>query len=713
VDKAETDGIAAKKRKMLKMKLRKDRKDFQDEKPWRRLGLYKIFALFALFRGYFLVVYPAALSLWLLLTVAAGGRLQAQAPPGVFLTNVNPDAAGGRLPPQAPPDLKTPQPSKPQIPPDYQTKILLMKGKVLEYLLSGDKRTPVAERDDLITPFMLKSFGGGPSNEVRLVGRAPESHVDKDGHRAWDAGPIVLFTPTTNVWVQGAGFLFVETNHLLTISNKVETLVLKSLLKTSTPSGAKTNAPETEGQRVKIFADGPALFDYVSNFAQYFHHVHAIDAQLDLTSEKLTIQMTTNSTIQTILAEDNVVLTTTNKGRATGPRAFYYLTNGGEMTELTGGAVWHNGDEMARAEKFIYDSTNHLLTAIGHVRVWWPNGPQQPGVPPKTNESGYRELWAEFATLRWPPTNGPVEEMHATGYVLIVNQADGSGSISDHADYVRTNDSFELTGSPKWWNTNLEMEITGLTLTAEITNKINHAHGDAHMKRKVGGPTHTNEWLYIASDDLVDYTNLALFAGHVHSRLFEDDVLRDTLNSDKLDVEMMSNTVKTAIARGHVEGETAPDKLGRIDTIACETLTAHNNPATKMLTDIVAENHVVLRHFGTNTADPRSRLTSVMATAYFSTVLTNKMERAVAERDVVIDHVKTNQTIHATGQRADYAVEPDEVKLTGAPVARDDQHVIAETDYMIWQPKTNRLRGYGPYLMDPVRVLTNPPSSKP
>ena len=305
--------------------------------------------------------------------------------------------------------------------------------------------------------------------------------------------------------------------------------------------------------------------------------VHAIDVQLDLTSEKLTIQMTTNSAMQTILAEDNVVLTTTNKGWATGPRAYYYVTNGGEMTELTGGAVWHNGDEQAWADKFIYDSTRHFLTAIGHVRVWWPNAPQQPGVAPKVDASGYRKMWADFATLQWPPTNGPVEAMHATGNVIIVNQADQSRSSSDHAEYVRTNDLFELSGSPVWWND--QMNITGRTLTAEASNQIYHARGGSNLKLKVSGAVHTNQWLYIASDDLDDYTNLALFAGHVHSRLFEDDLLRDTLNSDKLDVELFSNEVKTAVARGHVQGETAPDKFGHTKTnIDCDTLTAHRNP---------------------------------------------------------------------------------------------------------------------------------------
>ncbi len=263
---------------------------------------------------------------------------------------------------------------------------------------------------------------------------------------------------------------------------------------------------------------------------EYFGHVHAIDPQLDLTSERLSIQMSSNSAIQTILAQDNVVMTTTNMGWATGPRAFYYITNGDEVTELTGGARWQNGDERAWADKFIYDSTRHFLTAIGNVRVWWPNGPQQPGVAPKVNGAlGYRKLWADFATLQWPPTNGPVEAMHATGNVIIVNQADQSRATGDRADYLRTNDLFEMTGSPQWWTDH--MEVKGHILRADATNKIYHALGDARLKIQLTGSAHTNQWLYVSSQNLDYQTNLAVFTDHVKTRLVDDGVLRDTLNS--------------------------------------------------------------------------------------------------------------------------------------------------------------------------------------
>jgi len=632
-------------------------------------------------------------ALWMFLTLAASAPLQAQ----IQMQSEVRTRSVARVPFHV------------QYPLSYRQKAFRMRdnGRTLEMQLSGEN-WPGTSRDTVVTPFQLLTFRNGPSNELQLIGEAPECHIDTVEHRGWDQGPVVLFSPTTNIWVQGNGFLFIETNHFLYVSNKVETYVVRSLLKSAMLNGAKTNAPETTGQPLQIFADGPALFDYQSNFVQYFNHVHVVDVQLDMTSDRLSIQFTTNGAVQTILAEGDVVMTTTNKGWAASPRALYFVTNGAEMTELTDGAVWHNGDEQARAKEFLYDNTNHILTAIGDVNVWWPNAPQQPGVLPKADTNGFRKLWADFAILQMPPTNGPVEAMHATGNVIIVNQADQSSSTSDQADYVHANNLFKLTGNPKWWNE--KMEIKGRILMAEATNQIYHARGDAKLKLNVPSTSKTNQVLYVDSDDLDYATNMAVFRDHVYARFFEGDVLRDTLHSDQLNVELVSNDVKTAIARGFVHGETAPDKFGRIKTVDCDILTAHRSPVTKLMTDVIAEDHAVLRQFGANATEPRDQLTAVIVTAFFSPV-TNQIERAIADRDVVIDQVKSNQVIHAIGERAVYTAATDEVKLTGGPFAVTDKYVISNADYLIWHPKTNRFHGSGPYTIIPVKTKASHPSS--
>ena len=48
---------------------------------------------------------------------------------------------------------------------------------------------------------------------------------------------------------------------------------------------------------------------------------------------------------------------------------------------------------------------------------------------------GFRYLFADYATLHFPPTNGPVQSMRARGNVIIVNQADESRATAEQADY--------------------------------------------------------------------------------------------------------------------------------------------------------------------------------------------------------------------------------------------------------------------------------------
>ena len=578
-------------------------------------------------------------------------------------------------------------------------------GPVLETILAGDDWTPVTQQEVLVTPFEMISFRGGLTN---LIAQAPECHLDLSSNTAWDAGAVKFFTPTTNVFVKGEGFFFTQSNQMLFVSNKVETRVQRALLKTPLLGGQRTNAPTAADQTILI-TSRRCQFDYGSNIARYDGNVHMMDSQMDMTSDFLFIQLNTNGAISNIVARQNVVITTTNKGRATGESARYFLEGTNEVMVLTGDAAWHNGDQEAKAEQFTYDSTLHILRATNHVRVRWPNAVETPaqrlaGEPPRIDATGLRVLFADDATMQMPPTNGPVESMIADGNVIIVNQADQSRSTGDHAVYSRAEDQFELTGAPVWWND--RVKVHGDSLIAEVTNQLYHARGHARFETAPA----SNQWLIISSTNIDYHTNLVVFHDGVQVRLQENGALRDSLDCDVLNVEMVSNEVATAIARGNVRGETAPDRAGNVKTISCEVLIAHRSPTTLLMKDLEASNHVVITQFGETTNAPRDKLTAEFVTAYFFAG-TNQVEKAVALHDVVLEQTKPSQSIHATAAQADYTAANDQVKLTGAPLAVTDKYVITDADYLIWQPKTNRFRAVGWYKIVPTPPKTGHPSS--
>jgi lipopolysaccharide export system protein LptA len=599
--------------------------------------------------------------------------------------------------------------------------IATYRGGVPEYIMRASNWNRLSDRDLLGVPFEMTLYRTYP-NQVQLIVEAPACHIDSVSNVAWDEGHIVLFTPTTNIFVQGDGFFFTESNHTLTISNNVETRVVKALLQAPLLSGAPSNGVSPARQIMKIFS-GFGVFVNDSNRVDYSQHVHVIDPQMDLTSQAMTVQLTTNGTVESVLARHDVVITTTNKGRATGNRGFYYVTNMDEITEMTGDATWENGDEEAQAEYFMYDSVHHFLIGSNHVCVRWPNaapGTNQPppGTAPQAGTNGFRELFADYATLQMPPTNGPVESMNAVGNVMITNQADHSRATGERAVYSQTNDSFELTGDPVWWNG--QMEIQGRLLRAELTNRLYRARGDARLKLNVAGTAQTNaaqssrhstnQWLNITSADLDYQTNLATFRDHVVARLLEGDSLRDTLWCDRLVVTLESNQVIEAVASGRVRGRMEPNIAGVVKTIVCSNLTGYRTGATGLMRKIVAETNVVLMEFGTGARAATNQLTGAVVTAYFSPV-TNRIEVAVAESDVVLDQWKAAQFTHATGDRAVYTVTNDRVNLTGTPLGHTESYSISNADCLIWHPKTNRFEAVGRYNFIPIKVKTNQPAS--
>jgi lipopolysaccharide export system protein LptA len=568
-------------------------------------------------------------------------------------------------------------------------------GRVLDMLLLGNESTPLTKDVALVTPFEMISFRNGQTN---LTAEAPQCHLDHVSDVAWDASHLKLYTPTTNVFIQGDGFFFTQSNHVLILSNNVETQVVRALLKSSMLSGKETNS------LVRIYSDF-CRFDSLSNHADYAGKVHVIDPQMDVTSDYLSIQLGTNGAIETIRARQNVVIVTTNKGRATGDMALYRIVDGSEITDLTGNAFWQNGDEQAKAEHFNYDSARHLLSATNHVRVRWPNVTQADSGA-HSEATSDRILYAEDAVMQLPPTNGPVESLVANGSVIIVNQADQSRSTGDHAVYSRADNLFQLTGSPVWWNDHIKVQ--GETLNADVTNKIYHARG--HSRFEMAGGRDPSQLLVITATNIDYQTNLAVFQIAVHATLSEAGLLRDTLDCDLLNVDLLSNEAITAVATGNVRGQTAPDRTGNVKAITCASLTAHRSPVTLLMRDLIATNDVVLTQLGDRADAPRDKLTAASVIAEFFAA-TNQIEKAVAQYHVVFEQLKPDQTLHATAARADYSATNDQVVLTGTPVATTDRYIITDADHLVWQPRTNRFRAFGLYNIVPVKPKSGHPSS--
>jgi lipopolysaccharide export system protein LptA len=558
-------------------------------------------------------------------------------------------------------------------------------GQVIDAMITFQSAASAGRQEMQVQQFDMRTFKEGDTNLVQLRALAPQCALNMATKVASDPGPLEIFTPTTNLYIQGRGFFCDQSQRLLIISNDVETRIVRSLLKAPLFGGG--TSAESAGQTIRILADY-CHFDSLSNVIDYVGHVRVFDPQGDSVSRALTIYLTTNNAVRGILARDEVTINVTNRGQATGRRAFYAVTNGSEQVYLSGDAAWHNGLEEAKAEAFTYDSTARVLHAVKHVRVRWPNPPNA--------ATTYATLYSDAVVLQWPATNGPIESMTADGNVILANQSDQSRATGQQAVYSRTNGFFQITGEPVWWNDTTE--VKGDALSVGLSNRVYHA--DGHAQLRLRDAASTNRLLQIACDHLNFQTNLAEFHDHVIAKSFQKGVLENTLTCRLLTADLEQGKVRTAVAHDGVQGESAPDAAGAKKSIRCETLTVWRSVAANVTEKVVGEKNVVLEQSG-GTSGARDTLTADVVTGLFAPV-PNRLDQAIAERHVVLDQQKNGQTIHAAADRAVYVAGTNgQMTLTGRPVAQTDKFLVSNSDSLIWSPQNNGFRALGPYKIVP------------
>jgi lipopolysaccharide export system protein LptA len=595
-------------------------------------------------------------------------------------------------------------------------------GRVLDAIFTGWGAVPFPAGGVQVQQFKMIGVRDGQITNITFTAQAPECRIDYDRKIAGDPGPIQIYTPVTNLFVQGVGFFCADSNQLLLISNQVETRVVKSMFRSSPLFAGASNTPDDLAQIVKIFSDR-GQFSFPSNLVDYAGNVRLIDPQYEVDSPLLSIQLASNQTVQTMFARPAVTLTLPGKGVATGATAHYFASNENPILDLAGepgaDARWQNGLQEATAAKFTYDPNRHVLSADDHVRVRWPNQPTNAAVPT------FQLLSTDHAVVEMTTNGAEAQRMIAAGNVLITNQADLSSAAAGHADYDRPGDLFTLTGNPVWRND--RMEVRGDTLSVQSSNQIYDAQGHARLTLRLSGAagnssSSTHQWLSVSADDILSQpagpqTNLVTFRGDAQARLFDGETLQDTLTARTLFVyqlagsQQSSNQVVLIVARDNVHAQSTPDAGGFVKTISCGVLTAHRSPATGFWQTIVAEDNAVLQSIGSGSNAVSKKITAALVTAYFSAA-TNQLESAVADGKVVFVQTAPGQNINATGEHAVYTVGPvEQVELTGHPWAETDKGSISGADRLRYELKSGTVDSFGLYLITPKPRAANSPSS--
>jgi lipopolysaccharide transport protein LptA len=544
------------------------------------------------------------------------------------------------------------------------------------------------------------------NGETNQIARAPECFFDKANQIVYSAGPLQAQTGDGSLFIEGEGFLMLQTNSSLIISNHVRSAIQRGLLTTQTGSNgpakaaspplavpgaarAGTNAVPATNQFVNILSDH-FWYDGQSNLIVYTGNVRVDDPEMDLACETLAIQRATNGAIESIVASRNVTMVNKATGsRVTGDQAVYSLDQGQQLVTITGHPRWQDGSQEGTADVFIFNRTKNNLRANGQAYLKIPRGsvgrfgllPSATNAPVATNK--FVEAFADHFIFQLPPTNGPVQSVLGEKDVVLLDPENQGRATGGRMTYTEAGGTMELTDNPVWRSGG--RVVMGDVLSLDRTNAIFSSRGNAYVKFPVSalaGPpapdsgktnnagANTNRFVEVLSDEAVYEKSWLKFHDHVRANLLEKDVVLGRLNSDRLQVDYTSNQVHGLVAEGHVIARQLPVPNSRGDTrereLRCETLTVTMR-TNGLVENIVAEQNVAGEQVQIRKDKPkpvRSTLVSEVMTADFF-ARSNEVERVVAERNVAI----TRDETFASGSKAVYTATNAWLQLTGRPMA--------------------------------------------
>jgi lipopolysaccharide export system protein LptA len=351
-----------------------------------------------------------------------------------------------------------------------------------------------------------------------LIIEAPESLYDDTYKAINSAGPVKFRTVDGQFSLSGVGYLWLQTNSTLYISNRVQTIVLPERFEFPTAVAA-TNSSARTNKSVSIFSD---RFQYAKDLGIgiYSGNVRAVGTNVDLkgTSELMEVLIPVGQhQLQTITMSNNVVLDY-EKIEATGQKAVYTAATG--LANITGNPAWHDDNQkQGRGDELVIDRTNRIFRANGDA---WAKMPAQimgansffsTATNSTSGTNQFVEIFSDFYEFR---TNSTGNLVQFGDQVRMVDTANGqtNGTLTaatmlvtllstnelqsmvaeknvviqnapnqftgEKAVYTATNDFLVMTGNPAWRSGT--RQGTGDVLIANLRRSEMEVRSNAWMR---------------------------------------------------------------------------------------------------------------------------------------------------------------------------------------------------------------------------------------
>ena len=559
-------------------------------------------------------------------------------------------------------------------------------------------------------------------------------------------GELSVRTGDERLALQGRGFLFLQRESHLIVSNDVQTVIRwrsisgrggnpTDVAAVPGPKGSGPAAPESEIVRISS-----QQLDYRPELALFEHKVHAAETNGLLRCEKLIAHFVSNR-VERIEVEQNILIEQ-GATRATGDQGTFTAEQDKGVARLIGHATWRDEQHSVSADTLVMDRVRNIVRCEGQARMKLPRQSlSQPGAlfvesatptnrPITTNQ--LVELSSDLLLLQLPPAHGPVrriERVEAERNVTVSSPADGSRATGQKLTYEEANGLMELSG-----NSVLQGQdylVKGDTLVFDRTNHVFSAHRNAYVRvpmaalgtsslvardeklQKSTGVAATNQFVEVFADEFERRTNRMDFRRNVRAHQLEAGLKRAEVDCPALQINF-GQRIESILASGGVIARQfpspQPNGTRASKELSCATLKATMNTEGRLDT-LLAEQNVRGEQTVTRTNKVKPTLTRILTdrlTAQFAPQ-TNQVQTIVAERNVRIED--ENRT--ALGDKAVFNGENHVLELTGNPTAISPEGKITEADVLLWDSVKRQLRVKGKFRSEWQRLsLTNSPSAQ-
>jgi lipopolysaccharide export system protein LptA len=540
-----------------------------------------------------------------------------------------------------------------------QIKSLLEAAKGLP--LEGGKRI-------LLTDMKVTTFD--ETNNPVLVIKAPQCRYDAASQSASSPGRLQVQTADGKFSIEGEGFLWVQPNSSLVISNSVRTEIQQELLEpgAATPRG---QAPAAAAPGIVIVSDEFAYSEH-DGLGTYRGHVRATGTSLVLTGKTLKVKLPGGeagkpSRMQSITAEEEVTVDYSGV-HTTGERAVYSPDTG--LVRVSGQPTWRAEEGEGRGDELEIDRAARIFRAVG--QAWFRMPSQGAG-------SGGFLARGNAAPGARPEATNEFIEVRCADYEFRTNRA-------VFRDQVRVK---RLAGTEEQGKMNCELMTLGFTGTNEFQTLVAEEQVviEQEDKQFTG-----RKAVYTATNGLLELTgNPGWRAGQREGR---GDVVLVSAQGEEMGV------VGNAFMRLPADelGETGAPGQPRLKSGSKSFAEIYCREYTVQRENAVFEKNVRVVHPQMNWTCERLTATSPREGV--------PVERIIAERGVAFDLTDADgRKVHGTGERAvnTYevagAVTNDLVRLTGNPArlawTNAEDHTIVENRILILDHVKNTLVATG------------------